>query len=518
CAITKTKRTNFSQQILEQEKHGLRRKLETVSGEYESRIAELQTDLSSLRKELDEKQLQLRQIEKDKANLIRELMEQNHRLTNELKRASESEDQLTDQLQSLREQFNARRSNLHDHVAQLEGLREEINILAKRKSDLEKRIAVLKEEREHLSMSLEESSDRILMLERQTQEQECLIKMLREDLDESRHANMQLENRLNSLQRKQTNFGSASFGSPSSNGYHTHTSLMNEIEMSSSSSNEEEMRSLNGHLANGSQIDEIECDLFGLNDSEFSGKLRQELVEIYQQLRRLCHDLQRRKDNNGSFNSTQDSGVPATPEEIQTSQIRVGMISAVVKELKLQLNDVLSEYYEGPCASCKSLLEERSELQKLRKEVCEKSDELKVKLEENNQLSTKVTILETELAAVKEERDNLKECTQTEGMGKDDIVKRAWELRDQAVARKNTVEIELAKTRIECMHVNSQLMEAIQQKIELSQQLEQWQVDMQNLLDEQLKKKLKSHEQQISANNVNVNNHRSSKLLKLWRS
>lgn len=42
--------------------------------------------------------------------------------------------------------------------------------------------------------------------------------------------------------------------------------------------------------------------------------------------------------------------------------------------------------------------------------------------------------------------------------------------------RKNTVEIELAKTRIELMHINSQLMEAVQQKVELSQQLDQWQV------------------------------------------
>lgn len=49
-------------------------------------------------------------------------------------------------------------------------------------------------------------------------------------------------------------------------------------------------------------------------------------------------------------------------------------------------------------------------------------------------------------------------------------------MRDNAVARKNACEIELAKTRIDVMQVNSQLMEAIQQKVELSQQLEQWQV------------------------------------------
>ena len=49
-------------------------------------------------------------------------------------------------------------------------------------------------------------------------------------------------------------------------------------------------------------------------------------------------------------------------------------------------------------------------------------------------------------------------------------------MRDNAVARKNACEIELARTRIDVMQVNSQLMEAIQQKVELSQQLEQWQV------------------------------------------
>jgi apsB, putative len=121
---------------------------------------------------------------------------------------------------------------------------------------------------------------------------------------------------------------------------------------------------------------------------------------------------------------------------------------------------------------------ERLELEKLKKEAAEKEEEIKRKNEEVMNLTTKVAILETELSAAKEERDNLKESVNLDGMGKDEIVKRAWELRDQAVARKNTVEIELAKTRIECMHVNSQLMEAIQQKITLSEQIDQWQVSI----------------------------------------
>ncbi len=38
--------------------------------------------------------------------------------------------------------------------------------------------------------------------------------------------------------------------------------------------------------------------------------------------------------------------------------------------------------------------------------------------------------------------------------------------------------------------VNSQLLEAIQQKVELSQQLEEWKVDMEALLEEQIRERL----------------------------
>lgn len=43
-------------------------------------------------------------------------------------------------------------------------------------------------------------------------------------------------------------------------------------------------------------------------------------------------------------------------------------------------------------------------------------------------------------------------------------------------ARKNAVEVELAKCKIDMMSLNSQLLDAIQQKVNLSQQLEAWQV------------------------------------------
>lgn len=131
-------------------------------------------------------------------------------------------------------------------------------------------------------------------------------------------------------------------------------------------------------------------------------------------------------------------------------------------------------------------------------------------------LTASTTLFEAELSTVKEENSVLR--GDVDGMATlspDEIVKRAWKVRDDTIARKKTVEIELAKIRIELMHVNSQLLETIQQKVELSQQLEQWQVsglcflfatcinktniylyqvDMEQLIEEQLKNKLSLQE------------------------
>lgn len=70
---------------MEQEKYGLRRKLDSLEGEYESRVSELQTDLKTIKKELEIQQNYSKQTETEKNKIIQELIEQNHRLTKELK-------------------------------------------------------------------------------------------------------------------------------------------------------------------------------------------------------------------------------------------------------------------------------------------------------------------------------------------------------------------------------------------------------------------------------------------------
>ncbi|XP_055937107.1 bicaudal D-related protein homolog [Argiope bruennichi] len=507
-------------ELLEQEKHALRRKLDVLESEYDSRVAELQGDLAQLQKDLALQTSAYKSYEKEKGQLLEELTEQNHRLTAELKQASRTEDQLQSQLQALREQFNVRRSNLHDHVSQLEGLREEINLLSERKYELEKRISALSDEREGLNVSLEESSDRILLLERRNREQEQQLRLQQRDIDELRQTNSHLQNRLDVVLRR--------CGTPI-NG--DKPSLFNEIEMSSQSSVEDELRSPSqcGRSKNpslGFLEDEIECDDSDLAlamDTEDSWKFREELVPIYRQLRRLCEDLRRRRDNYSSA----DSGISHSPEEIRASEIRLGMLTSITKELGNLIEEAFLSQDDGMCQSCQSLAEDRETLEKVQKELQEKNEEIKRKTEDVSQLIAKLTLQETELNALRESRDQLQSDLDNSALAKDQIVKKAWEVRDQAVARKNAVEIELARTRIDVMHINSQLMEAVQQKIELSQQLEQWKMDMEVLLDNQVMKKLKTQEQEDKRQKSqtdasldpppNKRQNSKGKLFRLWR-
>ena len=76
----------FSGQELEQERHALRLRLESLEAEYENTVKELQDDVSQLRQELHEQQQQLTAGDKDKVNMIRELTQQNERLTDQVQK------------------------------------------------------------------------------------------------------------------------------------------------------------------------------------------------------------------------------------------------------------------------------------------------------------------------------------------------------------------------------------------------------------------------------------------------
>ncbi|XP_040901449.1 BICD family-like cargo adapter 1 [Toxotes jaculatrix] len=68
-----------------------------------------------------------------------------------------------------------------------------------------------------------------------------------------------------------------------------------------------------------------------------------------------------------------------------------------------------------------------------------------------------------------------------------EVAQQAIRDRDEAIAKKNLMEVELVRSKNDMMCLNNQLLEAIQRKLELSQELEAWQDDIQIIINQQLR-------------------------------
>ncbi|XP_070825734.1 BICD family-like cargo adapter 1 [Chaetodon trifascialis] len=73
-----------------------------------------------------------------------------------------------------------------------------------------------------------------------------------------------------------------------------------------------------------------------------------------------------------------------------------------------------------------------------------------------------------------------------------EVAQQAIRDRDEAIAKKNLMEAELVRSKNDMMSLNNQLLEAIQRKLELSQELEAWQDDIQIIINQQLRSQQQS--------------------------
>ncbi|XP_067450787.1 BICD family-like cargo adapter 1 [Thunnus thynnus] len=77
-----------------------------------------------------------------------------------------------------------------------------------------------------------------------------------------------------------------------------------------------------------------------------------------------------------------------------------------------------------------------------------------------------------------------------------EVAQQAIRDRDEAIAKKNLMEVELVRSKNDMMSLNNQLLEAIQRKLELSQELEAWQDDIQIIINQQLRSQQQSEQPQ----------------------
>lgn len=501
----------FSQRLehLEQEKHRLRQQLDVMEDEYQQRVLELQADIVTLRENLQESTSCSKVNERERSTLVTQLTEQNQRLTSELQASAQREEELQSRIAQLRSQVTDKRMSMQDHVNHLEMLREEISLITRRKTELEKKVEELINERDGLTSTLDETSDKIVMLQRHTREQDCQLGSNQREMSELRASNQVLSERLELMSR------SYSSGCCSS----VHMSLLNEMEMSTSGSDsdrslyqarrpcsqiDEEIEDIDDNVSSGSggthggssghadDTVEEDSEMTCVNTDEMK-QLKEEILSAYQQLRTLCSQMRQREAKRRQRNmssTTDDSLETSSSEEYHLNQrsIHVGLLNESVLELKGLLHSLLRK----DDLICEAMETHRTSETCDQMTVALKQNEVDLKRrdEEIANLQSQLSVLRVEMSAVEEERDTLRQDMADTTLSRDQLIRKAWEARDAAVRRKNAAEIELAKERIAGMQVNSQLLEAIQQKVELSQQLDQWQVDMEQLLEGQMRERL----------------------------
>uniref|UniRef100_A0A4X1T7X9 BICD family like cargo adaptor 1 n=1 Tax=Sus scrofa TaxID=9823 RepID=A0A4X1T7X9_PIG len=202
-----------------------------------------------------------------------------------------------------------------------------------------------------------------------------------------------------------------------------------------------EERSLQSSAAtSASLLSEIEQSMEAEELEQEREQLRLQLWEAYCQVRYLCSHL-RGNDSADSAVST-DSSMDESSETSSAKDVPAGSLRTALSELKRLIQSIV----DG--------------------------------------MEPTVTLLSVEMTALKEERDRLR-VTSEDKEPKEQLQK-AIRDRDEAIAKKNAVEVELAKCKMDVMSLNSQLLDAIQQKLNLSQQLEAWQDDMHRVIDRQL--------------------------------
>ncbi|MBN3322114.1 BICL1 protein, partial [Atractosteus spatula] len=426
-------------EYLEQEKHELRRRLERREGEWEGRVAELEADVRQLQAEVERQQAQLREADREKSRAVQELSEQNQRLLEQLSRVRKPD---TLPVHSSLSRFRFSRVQGSVPLCLRPSVRQ-IKMLSERKRELERRVGAILEENEALQGTADELQERALMLERQCHDKDAQLRQTQMELQEVRLSHRQLSLRLEELSEERSLQGLGSH----------HASLLSEIEQSMEQEELEQER------------EQVPAQL--------------QLWEAYCQVRSLCSHL-RGNDITDSALSTDSS----MDESSETSRI-----GASAPSLSGDPSLSTPVCMQGSRRSDEEALEEQvkklgEELRAQRELYEGEQSKAHASQEEALQLHSQVTLLSVEMAALKEERDRLQAMAEVKEPSEQ--LQKAIRDRDEAIAKKNAMEMELAKCKIDIMSLNSQLLDAIQQKLNLSQQLEAWQDDMHRVIDQQL--------------------------------
>ncbi|XP_038053810.1 bicaudal D-related protein homolog [Patiria miniata] len=596
-----TKRQEQMQQELadkfeesEQEKHHLRRRLETVGGQYESKLLDLQTEISSLHKELANQKAAQKTVESQKQSELNELLEQNQRLVHQLKKAADVEEELNEHIQRLRDQVHLRRQHSlnreNTHVT--EDLQKEVQRLSAKRGELERRLHMATSDRDTLASSLKESNDRCMMLDKQSKDLQQQLGLRDTELAKLRQVHNDTEEELEELRYQATLNASNTNGAD-----YQGNSLLSELgfEMTHNGGGAR----LGEREADDTNIeqddDEIECDvvdgpLYTESASREGAELRTEvgghlsclsaatgssdgnernktenlstscnieqqtlqdvLNEVHSTLSKLVHELKAFQVTRSPIGSPCHSPEASTNERFRKEQTRPEEVRSLLRDLTRvtdsitkrgdclsqgtasSVNDSQIEALESHIEALRGELSStQSHIELLQAEIDRQDNDLKRKDSEISTITVKVRSLEQELELASSSAvDYSTSCEETDlstsssdddkleergslslvhprrrsasehlqdissNVSQEEVIDRLQSERDEAILRRSVAEQQLFQAQADMSKLDDQLIGAIKQKVSLSEQLDQWQIDIHQLLDQRLKKQLTRQE------------------------
>ncbi|KAK3603237.1 hypothetical protein CHS0354_007567 [Potamilus streckersoni] len=278
--------------------------------------------------------------------------------------------------------------------------------------------------------------------------------------------------------------------------------------------------------------DEIECDdddfpMFSSytsavnNQSLFQHTLgteiRDQILYVYNCIQEICHEVRQHIEadgdidqfsvSNGAMGGESKTVAAHLPTKARAEFKRENdkvqrnqpdhpadsphILNIAVEELRKHIRDIIASNKKATANSCstavkESLEEQINELQhhmRHTQDVLQQShikvEQKEIELQKKNDLlreyQDKVLEYQDLISRLNKERDDLQN-KKIRSLKFDAVVMQMRKERDEALDRKNNMELQLSQTKMDLLTLNSQLMEAIHQKVGVSQQLDQWQV------------------------------------------
>jgi len=472
-------------EVLSQEKYLMSRQLERLEDEYQQEVTELQAEIEKLKRNVEKQRKKRGAWDRDISDRLEHLTQENLRLAQEVRKKGEDEKKLFSDVTGVNTELCEKSFNVQEHCDKIEQLNKNILEVNAAKKSLESEIETISKTVETLTCNVEHSSAREKALERKLQLQDHSLLELEKDCEKLRTNNLQVLGRLEKVSLTLgSNIGSDCSGS---------TTLMQEIESFVTPPAQQQQ----DDSANNEEDLEEDSD----DEADQADELRDEVIAVYEQIRNLVVNMKRSKNIGQSISGSLHTSIASSDSgDNLTTQFRVSQLNCLLHELDCLIQKKLSyqclgEAEEVNCHQMKLDLEVELHQTKLAAEQTELrlkqvETESKQKLDQLQELKCKLVLMTSNLAAAVEERDMFAADILDANNSKDVIIKNACDKRDEAVEAKNEAEVDLAKNRIELMQVNSQLLDTVQHKLKLAEQLEEMEVNIVDQIQDQVRDKL----------------------------